>query len=126
MKKAEASPRETDCSKARFPFQSNFLFNLGLNTPYEQYALYGSIGVATFGSFRPLKKHYYLNKYLNTQDSRLKLSYAFIGGLQQYEINAGYIALDAYRQTTRRLIAIPIAFVALESMKILYNTTTLS
>ena len=111
-----------DFSKARFPFQSNFLVNLGINTPYEQYALYGSVGVAAFGSFRPLKKHYYLSKYLNTQDSRLQLSYAFKGKLQQYEINAGNIALDAYGQTTRRLVTIPVAFIVLESIKVLYNT----
>eukprot|EP00597_Dinobryon_sp_UTEXLB2267_P016764 CAMPEP_0201092244 /NCGR_PEP_ID=MMETSP0812-20130820/824_1 /ASSEMBLY_ACC=CAM_ASM_000668 /TAXON_ID=98059 /ORGANISM="Dinobryon sp., Strain UTEXLB2267" /LENGTH=132 /DNA_ID=CAMNT_0047343729 /DNA_START=18 /DNA_END=413 /DNA_ORIENTATION=+ len=81
---------------ARYPFQSQWLVKLGLNSPAEQYGLYFSFGVAMAGSIRPLIKYHYLSRYLHTKEEGTKLIYAFKGGLSQIELNAGEFMLKEF------------------------------
>jgi hypothetical protein len=56
-----------------YPFFSQRLKSVGLATPWEQYTLYGSVLTATVASFRPLRKGYFLNKYLSESDETLRV-----------------------------------------------------
>ena len=43
----------------KFLFTNKYLMYIGLDTPYDQYAFYGTSLVFIGGSFRPLRKAYF-------------------------------------------------------------------
>ena len=106
---------------ARFPFQSKWLSAIGLLSPYEQWAFYGTLILSCSQSVRPMYKYYYMSKYLETSDKDLRLIWAFKGGLSQIELDAGRAMLEDYRRVPRRYAVIPLAFIAGEVLKVSYQ-----
>jgi hypothetical protein len=73
------------------------------------------------GSVMPLRKYYFLSKYLAEVNEGPKLVYAFKGGLTQIELNAGSYMLEEFRKTPRRLALLPVGFIVVEFFKTVYN-----
>ena len=108
---------QTSVDAERFSFQSKWLSSIGLRTPYEQWAFYGSVILSATQSFGPMYKYYYLRRYLDATDAGEKLIWTFKGRLSQIELDAGQLMLEDYRRTSRRYAMIPVAFIALELVK---------
>jgi hypothetical protein len=100
----------------RYPFYYNRLKDLGLVTVWEQYALYGSVGGFLKGSFRPIRKHYFFDKWLKEQDQGLKIIWGARSGLTTLELEAGEEYLKELQRVPRRLAVIPLSFFVLESV----------
>jgi hypothetical protein len=92
-----------------------------LTTPWEQYTLYGSVATAVFASYQPLRKGYYLNKWINEPDEILKLIWAGKGKLMDSEMQAGKVYLKILRQTPRRWAMLPVTFCVFEGLKLGYR-----
>jgi hypothetical protein len=106
---------------SKYPFLLKPLRVIGFTTPWEQYAFYGSFGTAVFASFQPLRKGYYLNKWMNEQDEILKVIWAGKGKLLDSEMQAGKAYLTILRQTPRTWALLPISFCLFEGLKLGYR-----
>jgi hypothetical protein len=109
---------------SKYPFFCKPLSNIGLTTPWEQYTLYGSIVTSAFKSFQPLRKEYYLKKWINEPNEMLKISWAGKGKLLDSEMKAGKEYLRILRQTPRRWALLPITFCVFEGLKLGYMRYT--
>mmetsp|Transcript_34300 Transcript_34300/g.47131 ORF Transcript_34300/g.47131 Transcript_34300/m.47131 type:complete len:136 (-) Transcript_34300:145-552(-) len=90
MNKQQAPTEFNNISEFRnYPLYSQFLRQGGLLTPVEQYSLYGSFAVAIYGSYKPLRKAYFLNKWLHETDELLKVIWAGRVNLSETEQKAG-------------------------------------
>jgi hypothetical protein len=84
--------------------------------------LYFSFGVAVVGSVRPMRKYYYLSKYLHTENEGLKHVYSFKGGLSHIELNAGKFFLEKeFSKTPKKLALLPFTFVVIEFGRMYYK-----
>jgi hypothetical protein len=97
------------------------LREIGLSTPWEQYTLYGTVGTALLASLQPLRKGYYLNKWLNESDDVLKIIWAGKGKLLDSEMQAGKAYLAILRQSPRRWSLLPITFLVIEGARFGYK-----
>ena len=69
-----------------YPFYRQCVANIGLESPAEQYGLYGSIIAAVWNSITPLRKARNLKKWLSETDEGMKAIYAVRGQLSQVEV----------------------------------------
>jgi hypothetical protein len=106
---------------AKYPFFYQPLREIGLSTPWEQYTLYGTVTTALLASLQPLRKGYYLNKWLNESDGVLKTIWAGKGKLLDSEMQAGKAYLAILRQTPRRWSLLPITFCLFEGARFGYK-----
>ena len=107
----------TGIDYSEYPFFRESLQKLGLSTPWEQYTLYGTVIGATLASIQPLRKAYYLDKWMNETREEYKIVWQVIGKLKDFELKAGKFYLDLLRQTPRRYGLVPITFCVLEAAK---------
>ena len=101
-----------------FPFKNDLLLSMGLNSPYEQYAFYGSIGIAVFGSLQPLRRAYWLNRWIHETNNDYKMMIAGRANLSQVEMTAAKLYLQHYRSIPKRLALVPTNFIAFEFLRI--------
>ncbi len=85
----------------KFPFMSGYLAYLGMSTPYEQYTFYGTTLAFVAGSVGPLRRAYFLNKYLHETEEGIKDIWAMRGGFNEVELKGGHRLLEIYRKTRR-------------------------
>ena len=110
-----------DVNYSKYPFFYKPLKDIGLSTPLEQYTLYGTVGTALLASLQPLRKGYYLNKWLNETDDVLKTIWAGKGKLLDSEMQAGKAYLAILRQYPRRWSLLPITFLVFEGARFGYK-----
>ena len=105
-----------------FPFESKFLSGIGLITQAEQYGFYVSAVVPVFGSILPLRKAFYINKYVHETDPLVKIAIAGRANLSQSEKEASIAYLKIYRAQPRRLALIPVTFIICTEKEYQKNT----
>eukprot|EP00597_Dinobryon_sp_UTEXLB2267_P007098 CAMPEP_0170084740 /NCGR_PEP_ID=MMETSP0019_2-20121128/19839_1 /TAXON_ID=98059 /ORGANISM="Dinobryon sp., Strain UTEXLB2267" /LENGTH=162 /DNA_ID=CAMNT_0010300935 /DNA_START=32 /DNA_END=520 /DNA_ORIENTATION=+ len=108
-------------SFSSFPFTSTYLAYIGMDKPVDQYALYGTSLLFIGGSFKPLRKAYYLNKYIHEEDTILKAIWALRGPFTQLELDGGDALLKQYKRVPRNLSALPVSFIVYAALKKLYQ-----
>jgi hypothetical protein len=96
---------------------SKYLTYLGMSTRYEQYTFYGTTIAFVAGSVSPLRRAYFLNKYLHETEEGIKDIWAMRGGFNEVELRGGHKLLEMYRRTPRRLAILPLTFVAFEAAR---------
>ena len=72
-----------------YPYFRQCVADIGLESPAEQYGLYGSIIVAAWNSIKALRKARNLEKWLSETDEGLKAIYTVRGQLSPAELAAG-------------------------------------
>ena len=92
-----------------------------MDKPVDQYALYGTSLIFIGGSIKPLRKAYYLNKYIHEEDKILKAIWALRGPFTQVELDGGDALLKLYKRAPRNLSALPVSFIAYVAVKKLYQ-----
>ena len=85
-----------------------------MTTQAEQYGLYISLIIPILGSVLPLRKAYYLNKYIHETDPSMKIMIAGRANLSESEKLASNEFLKYYRSVPRRLSVVPVLFIAFE------------
>jgi hypothetical protein len=90
------------------------LDRMGMTAQVEQYGLYASIVIPVIGSFLPLRKAYYIKKYVNETDAEMKIMIAGKANLSEAEKLASTAFLKYYKAVPRRLVKIPAAFILFE------------
>lgn len=121
VKLVESFEKRGDLNNTKYPFFYKPLREIGLSTPWEQYIFYGTVGTAFIGSVQPLRKGYYLNKWLNETDDVLKIIWAGKGKLLDSEMQAGKVYLSILRQSPRRWSLLPITFLVFEGARFGYK-----
>jgi hypothetical protein len=104
-----------------FPFQNRFLTRIGLVSPYEQYAFYGSIGLTVFGSLQPLRKAYWINRWIHETNPEYKIMIAGRANLSQAERDAAKLFLQHYSSVPKKLALVPIVFITFEFIRSLFK-----
>ena len=112
-------PASVDYSK--YPLFYKSLTTVGLDTPWEQYTLYGSIVGVMYASIKPFRKGYYLSKYLHEANVEHKIIWMSKGGLLDLDLKAGELYATMLKRTPMRLAMIPITFLAVEALKMGYR-----
>jgi hypothetical protein len=97
------------------------LDGMGMTTQAEQYGLYLSLVFPVIGSFLPLRKAYYINKYVNEIDPEMKIMIAGRANLSESEKLASTAFLKNYKAVPRRLVGIPAIFILFELVKSGYS-----
>ena len=103
-----------------FPFKSETLSGIGMNQA-DQYGLYIATIVPIVGSIRPLRRAYYINKYVHETDAENKLMIAAKARLTEYEIKASAVFLKNYRAVPRKLAFIPALFIVVEGSRVAFE-----
>jgi hypothetical protein len=85
-------------------YESKMLDRMGMTTQVEQYGLYASLVIPVIGSFLPLRKAYYINKYVNEIDAEMKIMIAGKANLSESEKLASTAFLKNYKAVPRRLL----------------------
>ena len=70
------------------------------------------------GSIRPLRRAYYINKYVHETDAEKKLYIAVNGRLTESEKQISATYLRHYRAVPKRLALIPAMFFLIESSRV--------
>jgi hypothetical protein len=104
-----------------FPFESKMLVGMGMTTQAEQYGLYVSLLAPVFGSVLPLRKAYYINKYVHETDPEMKIMIAGKANLSESEKLASNAFLKNYKAVPRRLVGIPATFILFEIVSLGYT-----
>jgi hypothetical protein len=89
---------------------------MGLQTPWEQYTLYGAIGTFLYGSYAPFRKAHFLHKWLHESDPCLKDIWAARANLSAAEQNGGERYLQELKRVPRRYAFIPLSFLVVEGV----------
>jgi hypothetical protein len=97
------------------------LKRIGLQTPYEQYILYGSIGTFLYGAYTPFRQYYFLSKWLRETDPVFKDIFAARGKLSEVELRAGSRYLELLKKSQRNYAFIPLSFLAVEAIRYGYR-----
>ena len=92
-----------------------------LDTPYYQYMLYVSVGAFLYRSYTPMRKAYYLNKWLHEKDPSFKDIWAAKANLSSAEQKGGERYLEELRRVPRRLKMLPLGFLFFESCRVGYR-----
>jgi hypothetical protein len=87
----------------------------------DQYALYGTSLLFIGGSIKPLRKAYFLNKYIHEKDPILKAIWALRGPFTQVELDGGEALLKQYIRVPRNLSVLPVTVIAFTALKKLYQ-----
>ena len=77
--------------------------------------------MAIYGSYKPLRKAYFLNKWLHETDESLKDIWAGRVNLSATEQKAGKRLLEELKRVPLRLSAIPVAFLIIEGSRIVWR-----
>jgi hypothetical protein len=101
-----------------FPFQNTSLTKLGLTTPWEQYALYGSVAYSTMQSIPAMRKAYFLNKYVHETNLEFKKMWGGRANFSTAELEAAPLFLKHYKSLPRKWALLPLSFVAIEVTKL--------
>lgn len=104
-----------------FPFFNDFLTKAGLNTPYEQYCLYLSVGGAMYASWTPVRKAIFLSRYLRETDESLKDIWAARANLSSAELKGGQRYLEYLKNSPKRFGMVPLTFLLIEGIRKLKN-----
>ena len=103
-----------------FPFYSRFLSSIGMVEQYQQYGLYGTTLLAVSQSIQPMKKAFWLHKYVHEKDESMRKIWAGRGNLSTSEKEVSELLLIHYKNVPRRWAMLPITFVVFELTKALY------
>lgn len=99
-----------------FSFYFDVLKKVGLQTPYEQYALYVSVGTFVYSSYSPIRKAFFLNRWLHETDPSLKDIWAARANLSLVEQKGGERYLQELRKIPKRYAALPLSFLLIEGI----------
>ena len=105
----------------RYPFYSRFLGSLGMVEQYEQYGCYASLALFLQQSAQPMKKAYWLHKFVHETDVGFKRVWAGRGNLSTSEKEASQEFLMHYRSVPKRWAMVPFTFLIFELTKALYS-----
>jgi len=100
-----------------FPFYYDLLVKAGLDSPYDQYGLYLTVGGAIYASWTPVRKAIYLSKHLHETDPSLKKIWAARANLSQVELEGGPEYLKELKRIPRRYSTVPLVFVLVEGYR---------
>jgi hypothetical protein len=89
---------------------------------YEQYGFYGTLTLFVTQSMQPMRKAYFLQKYVHETDPEIKICYASRGNLSSADMEASKVFLKHYRAVPIKLAFIPIAFVVFEYGRMKFNS----
>jgi hypothetical protein len=104
-----------------FPLFFDVFKKVGLQTPYEQYTFYGSIGIFILGAYSPIQKAHFLNKWLHETDPSLKDIWAARANLSSAEQKGGQRYLEELKKVSRRYAVLPVSFLLFESIRFGYR-----
>ncbi len=92
-----------------------------MTSPSEQFGFYASIAVSIYGSYTPIRKAYFLNKYIHAKEPDVKLMYAGRMPFTQHELDAAELYIKEFNKVPRRYSLIPIGFLVFEFGKNWYK-----
>eukprot|EP01031_Cornospumella_fuschlensis_P029885 gene29885-36082_t len=110
-----------DGNYSNFPLYFDLLRKMGLETPYEQYILYVSCGAFLYGAYTPMRKAFFLNRWLHETDPSLKDIWAARVNLSTAEQRGGERYLQELKRVPKRYAVIPLSFLLIESFRIGYR-----
>lgn len=116
------STASQDVDHKTFPLYIDILHKVGLETPYEQYTLYGTLGAFVYGTYTPMRKAFYLNKWLHESDESLKDIWAARVNLSAAEQKGGERYLQELRKVPQRFAVLPLSFLLIEGIRVGYRS----
>ena len=99
-----------------FFLKNKTLTGLGM-TQAEQYGFYISCATPVLGSLIPLRRAYWLDRWIHEKDAERRIMIAGRVNLSASEQAVAKLYLKHYRSTPKRLSLIPITFVLFEATR---------
>ena len=123
MLPSQFTPFITRFSGTEIPFfgYSSRLAQIGLREQSDQWGFYFTTAVFMSQSLQPMRKAYWLQKYIHETDPDHKIAYASRGNLSTADMNASQVFLKHYRAVPRRWAVLPLTFAVFEFSKGLYS-----
>jgi hypothetical protein len=100
-----------------FFLRNKTLTGLGMASQAEQYGFYISCATPVLGSLLPLRRTYWLSRWVHEKDADRRTMIAGRANLSVAEQAAANLYLKHYRSTPKRLSLIPITFVLFEATR---------
>ena len=101
----------------KFPLYFDVLKRVGMQTPYEQYTLYVSFGAFVYGAYSPIRKAFFLNRWLHEADPSLKDIWAARANLSVAEQKGGERYLEELKRVPKRYAVLPLSFLLFEGIR---------
>ena len=92
-----------------------------MQTPYEQYTLYVSVGAFLYGAYSPIRKAFFLDRWLRETDPSLKVIWAARANLSIAEQKGGVQYLQELKKVPKRYAILPLSFLLIEGIRFGYH-----
>jgi hypothetical protein len=100
-----------------FALYFDVLKKLGMQTPYEQYTLYATVGAFLYGSYSPIRKAFFLEKWLHETDPSLKDIWLARANLSLVEEKGGMRYVQELKKVPKRYAILPLSFLLIEGIR---------